>query len=231
MRRKVIDKPPIQRRQMKDTIKDIERYVKDVVYQIIQDEVDRELFIEESALISQDVFYAIEPKLNRVVSEVFHSWRQDGGQGLSEEYVSSILYHTPSFKTLRSRIYDEVSKATLEKEEREAVYARVASNIVVKDSDIHDSHRGELFGTKRAYIDSEWVGGADISVLTGPKEVFIDYIVVKPEHRRKGVAEALARSLMEEFKDFDIMLTCTTPEGDAFFNSVFNVDSEGRILK
>lgn len=214
---------------MKEAIKDIERYVKDTVFLIIQDELDNDLFIEDEAAISQDVFYSIEPKLNRVVSEVFHAWRKEGSPDLYEEYISSVLRKTPSFNTLYSKIKDEASRTLAEKEEISHMYAKTDSNIVVKDSDIHDSHKGELFGTKRAYIGNEWIGGADISVLTGPKEVFIDYIVVKPEHRRKGVAETLVRDLMQEYKDYDIIITHATPEGDAFFHSKFDIDSEGKI--
>src|SRR5271166_728756 len=136
-------------------------------------------------------------------------------------------YDVPSLDTLLGKTSAEVIRYTL---------------------DIHDSHRGELFGKVEALSGEEPVGyvqfseaDADIDVSNTrywteeqdeyggqqwaraddyPREVHIKYVYVNPEYRRKGVGTGMYQKIKQEFPGEKIVSSGTTDEGGKFRNKL-----------
>jgi hypothetical protein len=93
--------------------------------------------------------------------------------------------------------------------------------------EIHDSHRGELSGRVEAWLEGGgvWVTGPDgketqqgtrvgyVDFSEYDDEIWIKYVHVQPEYRRRGVATAMYKKLTEEFPGEQIVSSGTTGEG------------------
>jgi GNAT superfamily N-acetyltransferase len=99
---------------------------------------------------------------------------------------------------------------------------------------ILDSRRDELFGRVEAWLEGggAWTTGPDgketqQGTMVGytdfseyENEVWIKYVFVKPEYRRKGVASAMYEKLQEEFPGEPIKSSGTTDLGTPFRKSL-----------
>ena len=110
--------------------------------------------------------------------------------------------------------------------------------------DIHDSHRGELFGKVEALMGDDVVGyvqfseaDADIPLTDTrywteeqdefggqqwapaddfPRQVHIKYVYVNPKLRRQGIGTGMYQKIQQEFPGEKIVSSGTTDEGGAF---------------
>jgi GNAT superfamily N-acetyltransferase len=136
-------------------------------------------------------------------------------------------YDVPSIETLLGKTSAEVIRYTL---------------------DIHDSHRGELFGKVEALSGDNPVGYVQFSEMDAdietsdtrywteeedeyggrqwsqnadyPREVHIKYVYVNPEYRRKGVGTGMYEKIKLEFPGEKIVSSGTTDEGGKFRNKL-----------
>ncbi len=108
-----------------------------------------------------------------------------------------------------------------------------------------DARRGELFGKVEAFIDDRLVGWVQFSeaeikndvsntdywkpienefggiteweqVGDIPREIWIKYVYVEPEYRRKGIGTAMYEKIKQEFPGEKIVSSGTTDEGGEF---------------
>jgi GNAT superfamily N-acetyltransferase len=93
--------------------------------------------------------------------------------------------------------------------------------------EIHDSHRGELSGRVEAWLEGGgvWATGPDgketqqgtrigyVDFSEYDNEIWIKYVHVQPEYRRRGVATAMYEKLKAEFPGEQIVSSGTTGEG------------------
>jgi GNAT superfamily N-acetyltransferase len=110
--------------------------------------------------------------------------------------------------------------------------------------DIHDSHRGELFGKVEALLGDDVVGYVQFSEATAdiplsdtrywteeqdeyggqqwapaddfPREVHIKYVQVNPQYRRQGIGTGMYEKIKQEFPGEKIVSSGTTDEGGKF---------------
>jgi ribosomal protein S18 acetylase RimI-like enzyme len=100
------------------------------------------------------------------------------------------------------------------------------------DIDILDAHRGELFGKVNAYMGDDIVGYVQFSEAGNPyadglqegdevpSEIWIKYVWVKEDLRRRGIGTAMYKKLAEEFPGEKITSSGTTDKGGPFRKSL-----------
>ena len=77
--------------------------------------------------------------------------------------------------------------------------------------DIMDAHRGELFGRVKAYLEKVVVGYVNFSEYDD--EIWIKYVFVREDLRRRGIATAMYERIQQEFPGEPIRSTGTTDDG------------------
>lgn len=100
--------------------------------------------------------------------------------------------------------------------------------------EINDSHRGELSGRVEAWLDDGgvWETGPEgkeeqkgtllgfVNFLEFEDGIWVRYVFVKEEYRRRGVASAMYKRISEEFPGIPILKGVTTDEGEELRKSL-----------
>jgi len=82
---------------------------------------------------------------------------------------------------------------------------------------MRDYHSGQSYMSAFAELNGKIVAGMDYSIYDN--KLYIDYLEVKPEYRRKGVATKLMDFVKEQNKDLPIIPGYASDEGYKFWKS------------
>ncbi len=80
---------------------------------------------------------------------------------------------------------------------------------------MRDYHSGQSFMNAYAYSNNVMVGRVDYSIYD--KKIYIDFIEVNPEYRRKGIATKLVDFIKRENPNMPIIPGYATEEGHKFW--------------
>ena len=80
---------------------------------------------------------------------------------------------------------------------------------------MRDYHSGQSYMTAYVQLYGKVVGRCDFSIFD--KKIYIDYIEINPDERRKGVATKLLDFIREENPNMPIIPGYATDEGDKFW--------------
>ena len=103
------------------------------------------------------------------------------------------------------------------------------NNIKISDVQVHDSHGGEVFGSKFLTVGGLKKSGVDVNIFGD--EVSIRNLITSEDSKRKGYARLLVDDLFREFPDKIITITGMTDDGKQFFEKNYNINQETSEIK
>lgn len=97
-------------------------------------------------------------------------------------------------------------------------------DVKIRDVEVYDAYKGEVFGSKFLTVDGVKKSGVDVNIVGD--EVSIRNIVTSDDSRRQGYARLLVDDLFREFPDKTITITGMTDDGKHFFSKNYNINPE-----
>lgn len=97
-------------------------------------------------------------------------------------------------------------------------------DVKIRDVEVHDAYKGEVFGSKFLTVDGVKKSGVDVNIVGD--EVSIRNIKTSDDSKRQGYAHLLVDDLFREFPDKTITITGMTDDGKQFFSKNYNINPE-----
>lgn len=97
-------------------------------------------------------------------------------------------------------------------------------DVKIRDVEVHDAYKGEVFGYKFLTVDGVKKSGVDVNIVGD--EVSIRNIKTSDDSKRQGYARLLVDDLFREFPDKTITITGMTDDGKQFFSKNYNINPE-----
>ena len=101
-------------------------------------------------------------------------------------------------------------------------------DVKIRDVEVHDAYKGEVFGYKFLTVDGVKKSGVDVNIVGD--EVSIRNIKTSDDSKRRGYARLLVDDLFREFPDKTITITGMTDDGKQFFSKNYNINPETKEI-